>query len=84
MNRMQRIKNLLKDNLKEFSIEIEDKSELHKGHHNFNGKGETHLKIILIKKNMIKINRIDLHRKINDLLKEEFDSGLHSLEIRIN
>ena len=84
MNRKQRINNLLKDNLKEFYIEIEDKSDLHKGHHNFNGKGETHLKIILIKKSKIKINRLDLHRKINYLLKEEFDSGLHSLEIRIN
>ena len=83
MKRKHRINNLLKDELKEFSIQIEDKSNLHKGHNNFDGKGETHIKIILNKKNKIKIDRLELHRKINDLLKQEFDLGLHSLEIRV-
>ena len=83
MKRKHRINNLLKDELKEFSIQIEDKSNLHKGHNNFDGKGETHIKIILNKKNKIKIDGLELHRKINDLLKQEFDLGLHSLEIRV-
>tara|TARA_Y100001935_G_C16996406_1_gene356002 strand:+ start:348 stop:602 length:255 start_codon:yes stop_codon:yes gene_type:complete len=83
MKRKHRINNLLKDELKEFSIQIEDKSNLHKGHNNFDGKGETHIKIILNKKNKIKIDRLELHRKINNLLKQEFDLGLHSLEIRV-
>ena len=30
-----------------------------------------------------KYNRLELHRKINDLLKEEFLKGLHALEINI-
>tara|TARA_Y100001970_G_C13959202_1_gene712286 strand:- start:113 stop:367 length:255 start_codon:yes stop_codon:yes gene_type:complete len=84
MNRKYRINNLLQDNLAEFSVEIIDNSNLHKGHNNFNGKGETHIKVILHKKKPTNINRIDLHRKINELLKKEFELGLHSLEIKIN
>ena len=61
-----------------------DNSNLHKGHNNFTGKDETHIKIILTKKNAISINRLNIHRIINNLLQEEFKSGLHSLEIKIN
>ena len=35
-------------------------------------------------KNNISINRLNIHRTINDLLEEEFKSGLHSLEIKIS
>ena len=84
MNRKQRINNLLVNQLKDYSIEIIDNSHLHKNHNGFNGKDETHIKIILINKNNFKLDRINLHRKINQILKNEFNQGLHSLEIKIN
>ena len=84
MNRKQRINNLLLNHLKEFSIEILDNSHLHINHNNFDGTGETHIKIILKKRKEVKFDRMDLHRKINKLLKNEFDLGMHSLEIKIN
>ncbi len=84
MNRKQRIFNLLKKNLYNFTIEIVDNSHKHAGHNNFNGIGETHILLNLKLKVDSKINRIEIHRKINNLLKEEFSKGLHSLEIKIN
>ena len=84
MNRKQRIKNLLINKFQEFSIEIIDNSHLHAGHNNFNGKNETHIKILLKNKFNKKIKRIDIHRRINELLKNEFELGLHSIEININ
>ena len=33
--------------------------------------------------NITKVNRLDIHRKVNFLLKEEFQIGLHSLQIMI-
>mgnify|MGYP001277859030 FL=1 len=84
MNRKQRINNLLLNHLKEFSIEILDNSHLHINHNNFDGTGETHIKIILEKRKEVKIDRLNLHRKINELLKNEFELGMHSLEIKIN
>ena len=83
MNRKQRINELLKKNLKEFNIQIEDNSHLHTGHNEFTGKGETHIKILLKKNSIKQIDRVDIHRKINSILKKEFSEGMHSLEIRI-
>ena len=84
MNRKQRIDKILSKKFNNFLLEIIDNSNLHKGHNNFTGKDETHFKIILTNKNKIPINRLNIHRIINELLEEEFKSGLHSLEIKIN
>lgn len=84
MNRKQRIKKILLNQFKDFSIKISDNSHLHKGHNNFNGKNETHIKISLKCSKTYKLSRLDIHRKINKLLKDEFNAGLHSLEIKIN
>ena len=83
MNRKKRIINILKNNIKDFSISIIDKSYLHKGHNNFDGGNETHLTLILEPKNKNKYNRLKIHKTINDLLKSEFLNGLHALEIQI-
>ena len=83
MNRKKRIYEKLSNNLKDFSIIIEDNSILHKNHNNFSGNDETHIQIKLkpnIKKNY---NRLKLHRLINKILSDEFSNGLHALEINI-
>ena len=84
MKRMQRIIDLLEKNLENYIIEINDHSNLHSGHNNFDGTGETHLLLSLKSKTHNKINRLQIHRKINNLIKDEYNSGLHSLEIKIN
>ncbi len=84
MNRKQRINKILSKKFDDFLLEIIDNSNLHKGHNNFTGNDETHIKIILTKKNKLPTNRLNIHRLINDFLEEEFKSGLHSLEIKIN
>ena len=83
MNRTKRIKNILENNLLDYVINIIDNSSLHKGHNNFNGDGETHILIELKKRKKIDINRLEIHKKINSLLKNEFNTGLHSLQIKI-
>ena len=50
MNRKQRINKILTNKFNNFLLEIIDNSKLHKGHNNFTGSGETHIKIILTKK----------------------------------
>ena len=83
MNRKKRINDKLKKNLKDFQILIEDNSHLHKGHNNFDGKNETHILIKLRSTNEKKYNRLEIHRLVNEILKDEFSNGLHSLEINI-
>ena len=84
MNRKQRIGNLLSKKFNDFLLEIIDNSNLHIGHNDFTGNDETHIKIILTKKKESTINRLMIHRLINSLLEDEFNNGLHSLEIKIN
>ena len=83
MNRKKRIYNKLNKNLEDFSIVIEDNSNLHKGHNNFTGNEETHIKIKLKPNIKKKYNRLKLHRYINQILLDEFSKGLHALEINI-
>ena len=83
MSRKKRINKLLSNELKDFSLFIVDNSNLHKGHNNFNGKNETHILLKLLPKKELKFNRLDIHRRINKILEKEFNTGLHSLEIKI-
>ena len=83
MNRTKRIKNILENNFLDYVVNIIDNSYIHKGHNNFNGDGETHILIELKKRDKINIKRLEIHKKINLLLKNEFNTGLHSLQIKI-
>jgi len=56
---------------------------LHKGHNSYDGNNETHFSIILNTNNKNKESKLTIHRKINELLKDEFNLGLHALEIKI-
>tara|TARA_B100000575_G_C22942731_1_gene545626 strand:+ start:77 stop:331 length:255 start_codon:yes stop_codon:yes gene_type:complete len=84
MKRIERVLNLLKKNLNMYDFEIKDNSKLHAGHNRFDGTGETHLLLLIYNKLNEKPNRLKIHKEINDLLKDEFSNGLHSIEIRIN
>ena len=83
MNRKKRINSILIKNFTNWNIEVQDVSSLHKGHNNFDGFNETHFCIILNPNFKNKDTRLSIQRKINDLLSEEFNSGLHSIEIKI-
>ena len=83
MNRTKRIKNILENFFNDHTIIVRDNSYLHKGHNNFDGNDETHILVQLKKNPKLELNRLEIHRKINSLLNDEFDSGLHTLEIKI-
>ena len=83
MKRKKRIENILSNNFKSWTIEVIDISQQHKGHNHFSGNNETHFSIILYKNENENFKRIEIHRKINFLLKEELSTGLHAIEIII-
>ncbi|WP_438751978.1 BolA family protein [Pararhizobium sp. O133] len=59
-----------------------NESHLHAGHHpDMNGTGETHMRIRIVSSAFIGMGRVARHRAINDLLKAEFDEGLHALAV---
>tara|TARA_Y100001970_G_scaffold101947_1_gene128060 strand:- start:6699 stop:6953 length:255 start_codon:yes stop_codon:yes gene_type:complete len=83
MNRTKRIETILENYFNDANISVRNNSNLHKGHNNFNGKGETHILVEFNKNSKLNLSRLEIHRKIYSLLQEEFKSGLHSLEIKI-
>ena len=83
MNRKNKIGSILKKNFLGWKTTVSDISILHKGHNNYDGKNETHFSIVLNTNNKNKESKLSIHRKINALLKDEFNLGLHALEIKI-
>ena len=83
MNRKKRIANILIKNFKDSEIDVVDNSIEHSGHNNFDGSQESHFQIFIKDKIAISSSRLEIHRKINHLLKDEFDNGLHALQIKI-
>ncbi len=64
-------------------IKVTNNSHLHKGHIGDNNSGESHFKIEIEAQELKKTSLIQSHRLINQLFKEEFENGLHALEIKI-
>jgi BolA protein len=80
------IEKKIKENIKITSLEVVNNSHLHKSHFakkNMESSEDTHFLIILSSPDFNKISKIEAHRKINNLLSEEFKKGLHALEIKI-
>jgi BolA protein len=56
---------------------------LHRGHAGDDGSDETHFAIKISSKELKILTRMEGHRKVNQLLKDEFKNGLHALEVEI-
>jgi BolA protein len=83
LNREERIKKLLEESLNPEFLRVKNNSNLHAGHAGDNGSGETHFAIEIKSSQLLKLGRLQAHRKINQLLKSELEQGLHALELKI-
>jgi len=77
-----KIKKKINEKIKTSSITLIDNSNLHKKHKFFD-INKYHLKIIIESQELKKINKIDAHKKIFSILKEEMANKIHALEIEI-
>ena len=77
------VKKKLQDQIKIESINIEDKSFLHKNHAG-NQKGKFHLKINLNSIELKKMNKIESNKKIYKILDKELKEFIHSIQILIS
>ncbi len=82
INMKSTIEKKLTENFQPKFLEVKNKSHLHRGHLE-DESGETHFEVVIEEDDLKKIGRVQAHRKINSLLKEEFENGLHALEIKI-
>ena len=65
------------------TIDIEDKTFLHKNHKNHDEK-KFHLKLIIKSSELKRMKKIESTRRIYSILKEELDQYIHSIQILIH
>lgn len=85
MTRDERILQALQA-LQPIDIHLKNDSQKHAGHTQHLGgagfTGDTHYKLIIVSDLFRDKSRIDRQRLVMDLLRDEFQSGLHALEIK--
>lgn len=64
-------------------LEVIDESELHRGHTGYHGNGTSHVRLKVSSAAFKGLSRIESHRMVQELLREELAGGLHALSICI-
>ena len=77
------VKKKLLDEINIESLQIEDKSFLHKKHSG-NQKGKFHLKLIIVSSELKTMNKIESNKKIYKILDKELKEFIHSIQILIS
>lgn len=77
------IESRLKDKFNPALLEVVDDSALHAGHAAMNGVqgGESHFKVRIVSGAFAGMSRVDMHRAVNEAVKDLFKTGLHALNI---
>mgnify|MGYP001330537644 CR=1 FL=1 len=81
-NYFKAIEEKIKLKVKLENLEIIDNTQKHKGHKSFSPE-RYHIKLILKSKYLSSISRIEAHKIINEILKEDLKTTIHALEINI-
>ena len=76
------VKKKINKNILLESINIEDKTFLHKNHKS-NQDGKFHLKLTIMSQELKKMNKIQATKKIYSILNEELEKYIHSIQILI-
>jgi BolA protein len=76
-----RVQEKLMIGLRPTRLDVVNESELHAGHRNSPGTGESHFRILIVSEAFSGKSRIERHRLVNDLLKDELAGGIHALAL---
>src|SRR3990167_9210049 len=78
-SRQTRIEIILQNNLDPSYLRVDNESNRHQ----VPKDAETHFKVIAVSIKFNPITRIARHRLVNELLRNEFNSGLHALSLHL-
>ena len=83
MNLFDQIKKKINRKINPENIILIDNSSLHSKHKSFDSS-KFHLKIIIKSEKLRNMDKIDAHKEIFSILKDEMSNEIHALEIEIN
>ena len=81
-NFLQEVKDKIDKRLNAEEVLLVDNSSLHSKHKSFDSK-KFHLKLIIKSKQLQNLRKIEAHKIIFSILKEEMKNKIHALEIEI-
>jgi len=81
MGTIERIRNTVAAALSPTRLEVVDESGLHAGHAGAVPGKTTHVRLVVEAEAFRGKSRIECHRAVNELLKDEIAAGLHALVI---
>lgn len=76
--KQESIRTKLSSVLEPLHIDIENESRMH----GVPPGSETHFKVLVVSEAFVGLSPVERHRRVNELLREEFTSGLHALSLR--
>ena len=82
MNRKTKIEKMINKIFQPYYFSVKDVSEQHRGHQSFKENVESHFELIIVSQKFDDKSKILRHRMINEGLKKEFLSDLHSVSIK--
>ena len=82
MNRKLKIEKMIRSNINPHFFSVKDVSEEHRGHQSFKENIESHFEITIVAEKFNNRNKIERHRIVNKILKEEFLEDLHSVTLK--
>jgi len=63
-------------------LDIINESEMHAGHRNSPGTGESHFRILIVSDAFSGKSRVERHRMVNALLADELAGRIHALALK--
>lgn len=63
-------------------LDIVNESELHAGHRNSPGTGESHFRLLIVSPAFAEKSRIERHRIVNEILAEELNGRIHAMALK--
>jgi len=82
MSMKDRIESRLALGLEPVTLDVLDESDRHKGHSGSREGGETHYRVYIVSTRFVDKPKVERHRMVYGLLKDEFSAGLHALALQ--
>jgi len=76
-----RIREKLIVGLRPTRLDVINESELHAGHRSSPGTGNSHFRVLIMSDAFAGKSRVERHRLVNELLKDELAGGIHALAL---
>lgn len=78
------ITEVLRAHFRPTELHVQDDSASHAGHVGANGTGQgTHFSVTIAAPALTALGRVAAHRLVYDVLRDQFDQGLHALALHV-